>query len=536
MPTLPTHLTLRSAHGRYLCAESGGGTFVVADRETAREWETWRVVPGHTPTTVALQASDGHYLCAHEGGGSYVIADRQSVGPWESWRVERHGDGIALRAEWSGLYLCAEYGGSVTATRTEAHAWEVWTPTKVDVSVPGEPDPPTDPLPDPGPSQVLPVVVDGRILRTSDGAALDYREASFFMVLARWLGQNGGSPQQMIDAFRAWRGMGINTLRGFVSIGHPDFWQSRGWLLTPRTPGIYKALHDCTVAAAAEGIRMRWTLLADTGDVFRDTSDVRGHVIACMDALRGLPCIIEVCNEPTMNGYGSDWAVVLADLARSLDESAIVALGPEHGATGHLATADRAPADVVFFHAERRTGESGFEWLRRLGEYGVVRDGKRPVLSGEPINAGDEGAPGDYQNDPAIWFCYGALSRMVPSHGYAPTFHYHGGLWADLPNQATRRCLDAFIAGCNAVPLSVREWAWTNGHHGESPWRGYDQTDPPSDNRPSRIYGRRSGGTYWGVSIREPKGWAWPDLRYPAERVASVDGERFDCSVWKGQA
>lgn len=437
---------------------------------------------------------------------------------------------VEAMAAWGYRIAGGESLASVLAQIRASDEWKQKHPTPE--PTPTEP-PPT---PEPGDKIVRPIVVDGRILRTDDGKALDYREASAFMLLARYLGQNGGSVEDVRARLVGWRDRRINTLRVFASIGHPGFWQSRGWLLTPRTPGIYRGIHDLTVLAASYGIRIRWTLLADTGDVFRDTPDVRAHVVACMDALRGLPCVIEVCNEPTMNGYGSDWAVVLADLARSLDPAAIVALGPEHGATGHLETADREPADIVYFHPERVLNEGGWAWVRRMGEYGVVKDGKRPACCGEPVNAGDEGAPGDYLRDPAIWFAYGAISRLVLSHGYALTFHFHGGLWADLPNAATQRCLDAFHEGCDAVPLEARFGAWTNGHHGTSPWRGYDQTDPPSDNRPSRIYGRIIDGVYWGVSIREPKGWNWTDLRYPVERVARVEGERFDCSVWKGRA
>jgi hypothetical protein len=113
--------------------------------------------------------------------------------------------------------------------------------------------------------------------------------------------------------------------------------------------------------------------------------------------------------------------------------------------------------------------------------------------------------------------------------------HYDDGLWSDPPNEATARCFDAFNAGCDAVPIDCKRGQWVNGHWAEAPWRGYAQTDPPRDDRPTRIFGRIVGGTYWGVSIREPKGWSWSDLRYPVERVARSEGERFDCSVWKGR-
>ncbi len=371
----------------------------------------------------------------------------------------------------------------------------------------------------------------GRVLVTADDQRpADWREASAFMLLARYL--KGEDIEPTLDW---WAARGATALRVFASIGHPAFWEPRGWLLTPKTMGLYAGMRRVTEMAAARGLWLRWTLIADMPYTMPTQREQERHVAHCAEVLSGLPVIVELANEPTMNGYRDDWPSVLAGLAGlavSYDLP-VLALGAEHGSSGHLPTADRPPATLVTFHAERRTSESGWAWVRRLSEYGVVLDGKRPVLSGEPINAGDQGAPGDFQPDPAIWFAYGALSRVVPSHGYAPCFHFDDGLWALVPTGATLACWQAFVAGCDAVPMDARFGPWVNGHWAESPWRGYDQTDPPSDDRPSRIFGRLVDGRYWGVSIREPKGWAWRDLRYPIERVARAEGERFDCSVWR---
>lgn len=128
---LPARLTLRSAHGLYLCAEGGGGGAVVADRPVAAEWETFAAVPGVVPGSVALRCHDGaHYLCAEDGGGGALVADRTSVGPWESFTLERHGDGVALRSV-GGHVVCAEDDRTVNVTRRVVGPWEVWTPTRV---------------------------------------------------------------------------------------------------------------------------------------------------------------------------------------------------------------------------------------------------------------------------------------------------------------------------------------------------------------------------------------------------------------------
>lgn len=540
--TLPAHFALQHiSTGLYLAVEPSGAC--VVDRPLAGRYETLTRREGTNGGVALFSAHVGKFLRARDPGERAddqaqpdlaIAATAAQADTYETFFVVPvSADTVALLTFHGGVWQRDDDDGRLVGriSPLDQHTWRVvpMTAPPAPTPEPGEPAEPGDPSP------VLPIVVDGRILRDTSGAAVDWREASAFMLLARWLGQNGGTEADVRARLDGWRQRRINVLRVFATIGDPGFWQSRGWHLTPRTPGLYAGMRRLTHVAGEYGIRLRWTFIADAPHTVPTDADQRAHVRACEEALRELPTVDEIANEPTMNGFGGEWAAQLASLARIVDPAAVVALGPEHGATGHLATADREPADVVFFHAERVVSEGGWAWVRRMGEYGVVRDGQRPVISGEPVNAGDEGAPGDYLRDPAIWFAYGAISRIVVSHGYAPTFHFHGGLWADLPNAATQRCLDAFHAGCDAVPLEVRRWAWTNGHHAEAPWRGYDQTDPPADNRPVRIYGRRSGGAYIGVSLREPKGWSWPDLRYPVTRVARVEGERFDCSVWKGQ-
>ena len=88
------------------------------------------------PVTTTLRASSGHYLCAEGGGGSIAIADRDEAGPWEQWTVETWDDGrVSLKAASTGLYLCAEPDGTVIVNRTESGEYERFAYEVRDVGV-----------------------------------------------------------------------------------------------------------------------------------------------------------------------------------------------------------------------------------------------------------------------------------------------------------------------------------------------------------------------------------------------------------------
>lgn len=77
--------TLRSAHGGYLCAEPDGR--VIADRAESGPWEAWRLV--QAGGGVAFVSHHGRYLCAEGGGGGAVVADREAAGAWETFTPSR---------------------------------------------------------------------------------------------------------------------------------------------------------------------------------------------------------------------------------------------------------------------------------------------------------------------------------------------------------------------------------------------------------------------------------------------------------------
>jgi thiol-activated cytolysin len=126
-----TRVALRSANGRYMCAEGGGGGDVNVTRKERGIWETFELVELPKANAIGLITHDGHYVCAEGGGGGSVVANRDSIRAWETFDLIRLAEGpkskIALRAH-AGQYLCAEGGGGgkLTATRAAPLEWETF--------------------------------------------------------------------------------------------------------------------------------------------------------------------------------------------------------------------------------------------------------------------------------------------------------------------------------------------------------------------------------------------------------------------------
>lgn len=120
-------IALRAYNRQYLCAEMGGGREVVANRNEAHEWETFRLI-GLGNGSVALKAHNGQYVCAEMGGGRELVANRNEIHEWETFELIGLGNGkVAFKAH-NGQYVCAEMGGGreVVANRNEIHEWETF--------------------------------------------------------------------------------------------------------------------------------------------------------------------------------------------------------------------------------------------------------------------------------------------------------------------------------------------------------------------------------------------------------------------------
>ena len=75
-----------AANNKYVCADNGGNSPLIANRDAIGSWETFGLVDlGNN--NVAFKAVNGKYVCADNGGNSPLIANRDAIGSWETFKL-----------------------------------------------------------------------------------------------------------------------------------------------------------------------------------------------------------------------------------------------------------------------------------------------------------------------------------------------------------------------------------------------------------------------------------------------------------------
>ena len=80
-------VALKACNNQYLCADHGGKHHITANRQQAKGWETWDLIPlppsAHGNNLFALRShANGMYLCADDHGNKPLIANRMAVDAW----------------------------------------------------------------------------------------------------------------------------------------------------------------------------------------------------------------------------------------------------------------------------------------------------------------------------------------------------------------------------------------------------------------------------------------------------------------------
>ncbi|MGE3190611.1 MAG: hypothetical protein AB7N90_13080 [Vicinamibacterales bacterium] len=362
--------------------------------------------------------------------------------------------------------------------------------------------------------------------RADTGAVADYREVSAFALYARWL---AGERAHVTGYARAMRAEGVTALRVILTLGGP-FWDARGLHVGPDLgERFYGELPGFVDAIGREGLYVRLTLIGALEPLGGSVPDRGGHYTRAVDGraramaarVVGLTSsrahvLYEVANEWDHIGMaGADDEVVgLGRLIAAAAPGSLLNLSNTSGAIAGETTWARPPADFVDVHLPRRRGQEGFAWLVDVADLPVVSRPRMPVLSGEPINFGTSGVGGadDHEPSPAVACAYGAVSRVAQ---FYTTFHYDGGLWADLPDETTmtalrawQRCLEAIpfaLVGPGTERCDARDACTPLSADARA--AAADQPLATRKDRPLHLIGRTGPGGYVGVSLREPAGW-----------------------------
>jgi hypothetical protein len=119
-----------TVNGRYVAAEDGGASPLIANRTAVGDWEKFLVVDAGDGMIALRALVNSSYVCSEDAGASPVIANRSAVGPWERFRWINNGDGtISLQSFISNSYVAAEDGGNqpLVANRDAIGSWERFT-------------------------------------------------------------------------------------------------------------------------------------------------------------------------------------------------------------------------------------------------------------------------------------------------------------------------------------------------------------------------------------------------------------------------
>lgn len=143
-------INLQAPNNQYVVAENGGGSILMANRDSSGVWETFTLYDLNGGTLVngdqvALITWGGYAVRAEGGGGSTIDATATDIGIWETFVINEEGggtnpiltgDSVSFQA-WSNgsiaplYWLAAEGGGGSTidAEGASVGSWETFTLT-----------------------------------------------------------------------------------------------------------------------------------------------------------------------------------------------------------------------------------------------------------------------------------------------------------------------------------------------------------------------------------------------------------------------
>jgi hypothetical protein len=283
--------------------------------------------------------------------------------------------------------------------------------------------------------------VDGRFLRTSDGARFAWRGLTSFRLLEMVAHGREAEAQALLD----WASARRITIVRVLAMADVLF------KLTPTDGRL--ALPRLLDLAAARGLYVEVVALADTARLAVPLDEQVAAVGRICDGREN--CVIEVANEPWHGTQRREvqQAATLRSLRSRIPARVPVSYGPPEDQDSDV----YAGGDYLTFHVQRTGRQAGWGHVRRMRD--IERLGARtgkPVVDDEPIGAAERTIPGRRDSDPVCWLAKGLLARVL---NLGATFHYEGGLQSRVPQGAELACFDAWRRGLESLPPDLEERA-----------------------------------------------------------------------------
>ncbi len=338
---------------------------------------------------------------------------------------------------------------------------------------------------------VLPLHVDGKVLRDSTGAIWQWRGVTAFTLMQDVV--RGVDVGPYLEA-RAHAGANLaRVLMTMVNITD----------LRPEqyTDGQIGAL---LAAAHARGLRLELVALADAEGWPLSKQQAQVQRIVDVVAANGCLDVVEVANEPFPGkGNAGDPAAIMRGVRKPA--CVLIASGvydPPEDSTSMFVL------DYVTFHSSRdaewprkaKDGQDyrdGFDWLSGASFPGIGK----PVVDDEPMGADEIDQPGKRSNNPDDFFWLGATASMMSA---GATFHSTAGINDITPGPVTTTAEASFFAGLSAIPTASQTWLYSRGGLSTNPLAHSDRPDPAGA---LRTFCKISGGDAWCVAIRPGPQW-----------------------------
>ena len=208
-----------------------------------------------------------------------------------------------------------------------------------------------------------------------------------------------------------------------------------------------RALPRLLELAAARGLYVEVVALAGTADI---PVNLREHIDAIASTLARHPNgLLEMANEPVHPSQSAEVQnpAVLKGLADRVPPEVPVSLGSIERGDGFGA------GGYITWHAPRDSGRGGWGHVLALADAAdLVSRWKKPVISDEPIGAGEAVQPGRRDSDPGRFRAAALLTRLT---GAGATFHYERGLHARVPEGRELACFAAWNEAWTMLPAGV---------------------------------------------------------------------------------
>jgi hypothetical protein len=272
--------------------------------------------------------------------------------------------------------------------------------------------------------------VDGPSFR-SDSRPFEWRGISAFRLAEMVAHGREAEAASFLDWARAQK---LTVVRVFVMARH---------LFALEPADGLKALPRLLELARDRGLHVELVALIDTADI---KTDLDAHVKAVgAIAAKYTNALVEIANEPghpTQDRRLHEPAFVQR-LAALVPERVPVSLGSAEYDVAY------AGGDYATYHFPRTSDPDGWGHVLSLARGAAfVARWRKPVVSDEPIGAGDALQPGRRDNDPRRFRAAAVLTRLA---ALQPTFHYEGGLHARPPAGRELECFKGWSDGLDLL-------------------------------------------------------------------------------------